>query len=189
MGAPEAADRGIATLELEPVVVRLAKTVKDEIRETWIEIRREPDWELVTSIELLSPANNEDPGFSEYLAKRADLMAQPVHLVELDLLIGGRRLPMDDPLPPGDYYAFVSRAALRPESDVFAWSVRRALPTIPIPLSHPDPDIRLDLAGVFAATFRRGRYERSIDYGLPLNLALATEDRAWAESIAQAQLA
>ncbi|MDB5350606.1 MAG: hypothetical protein JWN86_1853 [Planctomycetota bacterium] len=159
----EAAVAGVAVLDLEPVMVRLTRTVQEEIRETRIEIRREPDWELVTSIELLSPANKEEPGFSAYLAKRADVIAQPVHLVELDLLIGGRRLPMDAPLPPGDYYALVSRAEQRPASDVFAWSVRRALPVIPIPLSRPDPDLLLNLAAIFATTFRRGRYERSIN--------------------------
>lgn len=187
--ASQVAGGGVATLDLAPVVVRLTRTVKEEVRETWIEIRREPAWDLVTSIELLSPANKAEPGFSDYLAKRADVIEQPVHLVELDLLVGGRRLPMDDPMPPGDYYALVSRAAERPESEAFAWSVRRALPVIPIPLTHPDSDILLNLAEVFATTFREGRYERSIDYAEPLRLPLAPEDRAWAEETARTSVA
>ena len=174
------AEAGVATLDLAPVVVRLARTGKEQVRETWIEIRREPDWELVTSIELLSPANKAEPGFSDDLAKRADLIARPVHRVELDLLLGGRRLPMDDPLPPGDFFALVSRAEARPACEVYAWSVRRTLPAIPIPLSRPDPDLKLNLAEVFDATYRRGRYERSIDYDRPHHLSLAPDDREWA---------
>ena len=176
----EEADRDVALLDLAPVLVRLAPTVKQELRKTWIEIRREPDWELVTSIELLSPANKAETGFSDYLAKRADVIARPVHLVELDLLLGGRRPPMDDPLPPGDYYAIVSRAEGRPASEVYAWSVRRVLPVIPI--SRPDPDLLLGLEEVFATTFRRGRYERSINYARSLRPLLGPEDRDWAES-------
>ena len=181
------AEAGVATLELSPVMVRLAKTFREEVRETWIEIRREPNWDLVTSIELLSPANKSGRGFSKYPVKRDDLIDRPVHLVELDLLVVGRRPPMDDPLPPGDYYAFVSRAEARPTSEVYAWSIRRPLPTIPIPLNAPDPDLPLDLAAVFAATYRRGRYERSIDYARPLDLPLAPDDRAWAEAKARAR--
>ena len=95
-------------------------------------------------------------------------------------------MPMDDPLPPGDYYALVSHAAERPASEVFAWSVRRALPVIPVPLSSPDPDVLLNLAEVFAKTFREGCYERSIEYSQRLSLPLAPEDRAWAEALAVA---
>ena len=180
----DSAEAGVATLELAPVMVRLAWTPTEEIRETWIEVRREPDWDLVTSIELISPTNKSGAGFTGYLTKRSDLINRPVHLVELDFLIQGRRLTMDEPLPPGDYYAFVSRAEARPASEVYAWSLRRALPTIPIPLSAPDPDIPLNLAGVFATTYHRARYERSIHYDRSLGLPLASEDRIWAESTA-----
>ena len=69
---------------------------------------------------------------------------------------------------------------------MFGWSVRRALPVVPIPLSQPDPDLHISLAETFATTFRRGRYERSIDYRQSLSLPLGPEDRAWAEALAQA---
>ena len=74
-------------------------------------------------------------------------------------------------MPPGDYYAIISRAEARPSSEVYAWSVRRVLPNIPIPLSPPDPDIRLNLGEVGAETYRRGRYERSINYAEAFGLA------------------
>lgn len=70
-------------------------------------------------------------------------------------------------------------------SDVYAWSIRDPLPTIPIPLLAPDPDIPLDLAAIFATVFQRGRYDRSIDYSAPLGLPLAPDDRTWAEELAK----
>jgi Protein of unknown function (DUF4058) len=173
------------TALMEPAKIRLKTVMQEEIRETLIEIRRQPGWILVTSIELLSPTNKVEPGFSDFCAKRLALIKQPVHLVELDLLIGGHRLPMDDPLPIGDYFAMISRSEDRPVSEVYFWSVRQAFPVIPVPLSQPDPDIHLDLSPVFATTYQRGQYDRSIDYSTPLALPLDPTDRAWAEAIAR----
>ena len=62
----------------------------------------------------------------------------------------------------------VARAKRRPDCDVYAWTVRDRLPAIPIPLLAPDPDIVLDLGGVFAMAYERGRYGRLIDYNRPL---------------------
>ena len=99
---------GVATLE--PVAVPLARKDLDEVPERWIEIKRLPDLALVTVIEILSPTNKSGLGRGQYLQKRRELLDQPVHLVEIDLLLGGKRLPMGGRLPPGDYYGFVSRA-------------------------------------------------------------------------------
>ena len=68
------------------------------------------------------------------LAKRNALLHQDVHLVELDLLRGGQRLPLRDPLPPGDYCTLVSRGDRRPGCAVCAWPLAHPLPTIPVPL-------------------------------------------------------
>jgi Protein of unknown function (DUF4058) len=68
-----------------------------------------------------------------------------------------------------------------------SWSIRDPLPTIPVPLMAPDPDISLDLAAVFGAVYRRGQYERSIDYQAPLELPLAPKDRTWAQKRARAR--
>src|SRR5205085_8771496 len=126
-------------LALEPVTIPLM--ILDETREVFIEILHRPDRSLVSVLELLSPSNKIDPGRGDYLAKRNAILRQPVHLVELDLLVGGRRLPMDRPLPAGDYYVLVARGDRRPDCDVYAWTVRQPLPTFRVPLLAPDPDI------------------------------------------------
>jgi hypothetical protein len=163
---------------LEPEMIPLVTTVTEESKERWIEIRRAPDWKPVTILELLSPTNKHGHGYEDYLRKRVALIACPIHLVELDLLIGGHRMPMGKPLKR-HYHAMVSRTEERPLSNVYSWSVRDSLPTIPVPLLAPDPDMPLDLAAIFATVYRRGQYERSIDYGAALDLPLSGADRAW----------
>jgi Protein of unknown function (DUF4058) len=116
---------------------------------------------------------------------RRSLIRQKIHLVELDLLLAGRRLPMSLPLPSGDYFAFVSRAQRRPDSEVYAWSIRDRLPAIPIPLLAGTADVTLGLAGVFATTYERGQHTRLIDYATPPSVLRKLEDRAWAEKLAR----
>jgi hypothetical protein len=151
----------------------------EEIHEWHIEILHRPDRTLVAVLELLSPANKEEPGRTVYLAKRNALVHHPVHLVELDLLLKGQRLPLDDELPPGDYYALASRGDQRPACQVYHWTMQQALPPIPIPLLPPDPDVWIDLAALFATTYERGRYFRSVDYTAPPPIALDNARLAW----------
>jgi hypothetical protein len=173
--------RGVATLE--PVAVPLARKDLDEVPERWIEIKRLPDLALVTVIEILSPTNKSGMGRGQYLQKRSELLDQRVHLVDIDLLLRGQRLPMGALLPSGDYYAFVSRAEKRESSDVYAWSIRRALPPIPIPLTPPDPDLSLDLGAVVARAYDQGRYQRLVHYTGPLDFPLAAEDQSWLQTL------
>jgi hypothetical protein len=181
-GAPETAT---GVLTLEPVTMGLPLDEIDEVRDLWIEIRHRPDRELVTAVEVLSPWNKTGEGYWEYRAKRRRLLRQDVHLVELDLLIRGQRLPMRQELPKADFYAFVSRTERRPDCEVFAWSVRQPLPKLPVPLRAPDPDVILDLPAVFAVGYERGRYARALDYLVPPDLPLPPPDRAWVEEVAR----
>jgi hypothetical protein len=173
-----------AVATLEPVTMSLPARFK-EIRETRVEVYHLADSRLVTVIELLSPTNKVKPGCFEYDAKRRALFQRRVNLVEIDLLLGGRRLPLDGPLPRGDYYALVARGPTMPVCSVYAWTVRMPLPTVPIPLLDPDPDVPLDLAAVVAMAYDRGRYARSIDYKAPLTLPLDSEAHAWADERAR----
>jgi len=180
-GLEPAGEGMVATLE--PIAIPYAAAV-DENRDTWIEIRRLPDERLVTAIEVLSPTNKGSSGLTEYLDKRHRLRTQGVNLVEIDLLIAGRRLPMAKPLPLGHYFTIISRASKSEFGEVYAWSLQRPLPKIPIPLEDPDPDVFLDLAEVFALAYQRGRYARLINYDRPLDLPLHPLDKEWAEQVA-----
>ena len=180
--APEGGG-GVATAEpvVAPVPVRLR--YREPTTETYLEIVRLPDQELVTVLELLSPSNKEGSGREMYHRKRDPLLMQYVHLVEIDLLVRGARLPMDEPVPPGDYFAYVSRADRRPISDDYAWSVRQSLPTIQVPLREPDPDVPVDLGVVARQVYDRSRYDQQIDYTADPPTFLRPEDRDWAREV------
>lgn len=99
------------TLLLEPVSI--PHEFLEEVRQTRIEILHRPERTLVAVLEMLSPFNKSGEGFEQYRAKRKLIVLQKVHLVELDLLVGGKRLPLSKPLPSADYYALISRAEAR----------------------------------------------------------------------------
>ena len=181
---PASSVPAVSALTLEPEVIPLRYL--DEFHEGYIEIFHLPEHRLVTVIEILSPSNKTGNGRVDYLTKRNTLINQEVHIVEIDYLVG-RRLPMKRALPAGDYFAFVARAERRPDCDVFAWPIRRALPTIPIPLLAPDPDILIDLGPIYASVYQEANYDRTINYKTPLTLPLAPEDLGWAEGIAKGE--
>lgn len=173
-----------AVAVLEPVVLTMAEHEPDQGRHTWIEIRRFPERDLVSVIEILPPTNKYGRGREEYLHKRRAYMRQDVHLIEIDLLLRGARLPMEGRFPAGDYCAIIARAGSRPLAEVYAWSIRRPFPSIPIPLRPPDRDILLDLAIPYESAFDRGRYAQWLDYGAPLEAPLDAADRSWASALA-----
>jgi len=173
---PASAIAGTALLEATTIPL----PAMDEIKDSRINILHRPDRALVAVLELLSPSNKTNPGREHYLAKRTELILQKVHLIELDLLIDGDRLPMGRPLPPADHYAIVARSDRRPAADVYAWTLRDPLPKIPIPLLKPDQDIVIDLAEVFSIAYERGRYAKSVNYGAPLGLSLDATRAQWA---------
>jgi hypothetical protein len=176
---PPARSAGAATLE--PVTIPL--TILEGPREAYIEILHQPERRLVAALELLSPANKEQPGRAEYLAKRRALLCQDVHLVELDLLLEGQRLPLQGPLPPADYYYLVSRGDRRPDCQVYFWTLRQPLPTLPVPLRAPDPDVFINLATVFATAYERGRFGRRLPYQGPVPAFVLEEARPWVETV------
>jgi len=121
---PETELGNVATAVTASAIARFAFTQK--FQQTYLEIRERETGKLVTVIELLSPSNKRfgSPAWGEYLKKRDTIFARDVHLVELDLLRGGTRMPMGDPLPKGDYYAIISRSYRRPYCEVYAWTIR-----------------------------------------------------------------
>lgn len=159
---------------------RISSAQDDEGSGRRIRIVRHPDRTLVAVLELLSPWNKVNPGRREYLGHRQELLRQPVHLIELDLLVAGQRLPVGGALPTGNYFAMVTRWDRRPDCEVYAWSVRQRLPALRIPLTAPDPDLRLDLQPIFGRVFDAGRCAEAIEYGDALEAPLADDDRAWA---------
>jgi hypothetical protein len=163
---------------------RVYAPMPEERREAFLTLRERETMEVVTVVELLSPANKRTRGDGrrEYLSKRESILESTTHLVELDLLRAGERLPTVEPLPPGDYYAFVCRQR-RYQAEVYAWTLREPLPAIPIPLAGDDPDVTIDLEEVFTSTYDRAGYDYSLDYTRPIRPPLPEHDASWAAGI------
>jgi len=156
-----------------------------EARESYLTLRDSVTREVVTVIEVLSPWNKR-PGIDgrrEYLEKREAVLQSRSHLIELDLLRGGARLPTVEPLPAADYYLITSRVERRPRADVLAWRLRGKLPAFSVPLARGEPDVRVELGEVFTTTYDRAGYDYSLDYAAKVHPALSDEDAAWVAQI------
>ena len=101
-------------------------------------------------------------------------------LVEFDLLRGGQHMPMLDPWPDSSYTLPVARAKTQ-LCRVWLAHYLRPLPPIPVPLTKPDHDIRLDLQPMIDQIYQRFRYLRSIDYSKPLTPPLDAAEALWLE--------
>ncbi|MDX1944892.1 MAG: DUF4058 family protein [Pirellulaceae bacterium] len=175
-----------ALLELIPSTYWLP--MPEEQHEAYLVIRKRGAREVVTVVDLLSPGNKRpgSDGRREYLEKRDDLLRSRSHFVEIDLLLGGQRLPTKRPLQSAtDYCAFVCRANQRPRALVFEWPLARRLPVIPIPLAEGDPDTHLDLQAALNAVYDELGYEYSLDYAAPLSLPLRAADVEWVQRLAE----
>ncbi len=181
-----ARDAGLATGLRQAVSEIAAPTVctlpmPEERQETFLVIRQRKDMQVVTVIELLSPANKRSGGDGRivYLKKRDEVLSSPSHLVEIDLLRGGERLPVIESLPDHDYCCIVSRWYQRPQASLYAWSVQQTLPTIAIPLKRGDDDASLPLQTVLDTVYDRAGYDLSVDYGAELKPTASAETTAW----------
>ncbi len=123
---------------------------------------------LITTIEILSPANKNGEGLREYQRKRSRLLRSDIHLVEIDLLRGGQRPGREIAEPPleTDYVVVVNRADQQDvrTSEIWPLAINETLPKIPIPLTPPDTDVILDLAVVFQQIYSDAYYGLRIDY-------------------------
>lgn len=159
-----------------PSRVRLPAVDIEQV--SFLEIVDREDQRVVTVIELLSPSNKRPGPYREqYIAKRSELLRNWVNFVELDLLRGGPRMPMDN-LPECDYCALVSRWRERPDAGVWPIRLRETLPTIPIPLEPPHPDAKLDLQSVLHRVYDGAGYEDYV-YRTQPDPPLSASENEW----------
>lgn len=145
---------------------------------------------VVTVIELLSPANkSRGIDHEAYLAKRQEYLQSGTNLVEIDLLRGGRRAPVEGSHALCDYCILVSRAAEFPRAGYWPLTIRDPLPPIPIPLDPGVADVTISLQECLLPVYEAGRYEEDIDYSqAPPPPPMSEEDAAWVRNKVAAYL-
>ena len=182
LAAAAAGDGGEPAVAVLEAPARVELVVDDVERVPFLEIRDRLSRDLVTVIELLSPSNKRPgPDREQYLAKRQGVLASPAHLVEIDLLRGGRPMPLAV-RPPCSYSVLVSRCEQRPAADFWPIALADRLPEIPIPLRAPDRDARADLQGILHQVYDEAGYVHFLYAGAP-QPALAPEEERWARGL------
>ncbi len=176
-GAKPWGQGGVATA----APIRLATVVPTRVPHVVVEILETASRRLVTAIEVLSPTNKRSEGREEYLAKRRRILLSTAHLIEIDLLRQGQRVPMQRPLPDAPYFVVLSRAEERPISEVWPIQLDERLPAVPVPLLPDDADVSLDLQQAVTNVYDLLGYDLAIDYSGPPELPLRPDQAGWAE--------
>jgi hypothetical protein len=169
-----------STIAFAPPVLQLPTIMPLRIPHVTIEIRDVTNRELVTVIEVLSPTNKRGDGYREYLDKRRRVLSSMAHLLEIDLLRKGNRVPMQKPLPAAPYFVFLSRAERRPMTEIWPIQLDSRLPIVPVPLLADDPDVALDLQLALNTVYDLLNYDLSVDYTHPPEVPLEGEGVSWA---------
>jgi hypothetical protein len=172
--------RGSATTLISPSA-KVIPLYDPEIHDRFIEVRDALSHEVVSILEVLSPANKTagTSGRDQFLRKRRTILTSTTHWIEIDLLRAGERPP--EVAGRGDYCFHLIRADRSGEYDVWDVNVRDSLPTIAVPLRPPYDDVALDLQAALGMVYERGLYIDKIDYTRPVPAPpLRPADANWA---------
>ena len=175
------------TMEADAPIVLAIPPV--EHREPFVEIVHTAGGEVITVIEVLSPANKTPgEGHRLYRRKQQEVLDSPAHLVEIDLLSEGlHTVAVSEEavasLKERRYLVSVNRAPERYQFELYPVPLPRRLSRIRVPLREPDPDVVLDLQAVFTRCYDNGGYEDFVDYHQPPPVSLSSEEMTWLESL------
>jgi hypothetical protein len=173
-------DGGTATAIAAPVTVTVPGITKRKARR--LIVRDSKSQEVITVIESLSPSNKTPgPDRDKYLEKRGEVLTSAAHFVEVDLLRGGKRMPIRTLPDDCAYYVLVSRAWQRPNMGLWPVKLRDPLPAIPIPLRRGEPEPLIELKPILDRTYDEAGYVRRI-YRTPPEPPLSSVDAEWAKA-------
>lgn len=166
----------------EPVIVNVP--VPEEYEEGYLEIREVASGEVITVIEVLSPANKQPgPGRQDYEGKRLDIFRSQTHLVEIDLLRAWEPMPFWGDGGSSHYRILVRRGEQRDRAFLYAFNVRDPIPRFPLPLQKGDVEPVIDLKPLLDELYDEASYDLRVDYTQPPVPPLAEADAQWAADI------
>ncbi len=144
--------------------------------------------EVVTAIELLSPANKlGTDNRARYIAKRDAYHATGTNFVEIDLIRSGEHIvgaPIQS-IPDekrGAPIVSVHRAVTL-TWEIYPVSLRELLPTFRVPLRPCDSDVVIQLQSAFDENYRHGGYGNRVDYAKEPEPRFCAEDALWADEL------
>ena len=184
------ADAGTAVL-VAPRVTAMPVDLSDPELHRWVEISDLHSREVVTVIELLSPANKAGDGRAQYLGKRLQTVRAGKSFVEIDLLRGGRRSPLRE-RPEADYHVAVCAHGESSRVGLWPFDLRDPLPDIPVPLRLEDGQVTLELRKVLDDVYDSAGYRYALEDPAEVGHVrppLAEADAAWSRQILESAAA
>ena len=142
----------------------------EEITERYLVVRDVVTGEVITVMELLSPTNKlTREGRLQYERKRLEVLGSATHLIEIDLLRAGEPFPLRlrGTAARSDYRILVSRAPMRPQAEVYLFTIRDPIPAIPVPLQPGEAEPLLPLNDLVHDVYDRAGYDLTVDYHQP----------------------
>lgn len=166
----------------ERVTVPVAETIK----QGYLEIREVSTGQVITVVEILSPVNKRSgKGRQQYEEKRNRILNSDTHLVEIDLLREGQPMAYFSREAVSDYRVLVSRAALRPQAELYGFNLPDLIPTFPMPLMGVEQGPAVNLNQLLQAVYDQGSFDLAIDYRQPPSGFTEPAVKRWLNEILQ----
>ena len=179
---PTSSNVAVAAPPVTALKVRLPVPV--EFREAYLEVQDTETREVVTVIEVLSPANKRPgKGREMYERKRERVFGSRSHLVEIDLLRSYQPLPVFGNDIEASYRILLSRANQKPLGDLYLFNLPDMIPQFPLPLRPGDAEPIVDLQALVNGIYDRAAYDFRIDYTAAPVPPLSETDATWADSL------
>jgi hypothetical protein len=154
--------------------------------EDFIEIRNRCSGMPVTLLDVVSPANKAtDAGRQAYLASRQEGREAGASLVEVDLILQGRRT-LDysrDGLPAWDYAVTVMRQTQPERYEIYTSTLQKRLPRFRLPLAADERDTVLDLQTAVNRCYDQGDFASRIDYWREPPAPPGEADGSWVDEL------
>lgn len=168
--------------------LQLAYSFEFEIHESYLKLVDRESNNVITVIEILSPANKIKNSVAkrDYDDKRTDVLSGGTHFVGIDLLRAGAPIVSPELAQPREYAAQVWRfpkGELKPTRWAWPMRIQEPLKAIPIPVRPEDPDAVLDLQQMLDIAYERAGYELRVNYRRPPTPPLQDELVEWAKQI------
>jgi len=172
----------VVLTQQRPQQVQLPMSI--EVRERYLEVREIGTDAVIAVIEVLSPKNKRaGVGRTIYERKRRTALNSLSHLVEIDLLRGGRPMAILGGVR-SQYRILVSRAETRPTADLYGFNLHEAIPLFLLPLKPQDPDLGVDLQAIFTGVYDRASYDLRLPYHQPVPPpAIDQTDQQWVDAL------
>jgi len=180
----ELSNIAVASPPAKPLIVN--RTMLEEVREGYLEVREVGTGEVVTAIEILSPKNKRSKERRKaYESKRQQVLSSLTHLVEIER--NGEPMPILGNQIKSDYRILVSRSESRPKAELYPFGLQKKIPTFLLPLCPSDREPLVDLQALIHGVYDRAGFDLAIDYTCEPVPPLAEADVVWANALLQQQ--